>query len=49
MLFRSRLAHVYLDMGKPDSARFYWEKYLQLEPTGAAAAKARELLGNLNG
>ncbi|HPC11005.1 MAG TPA: tetratricopeptide repeat protein [candidate division Zixibacteria bacterium] len=40
---------VYLDMGKPDSARFYWEKYLQLEPTGAAAAKARELLGNLNG
>ena len=40
---------VFHDMGKLDSAKFYWEKYLQMEPNGPAAAQARELLKNLNG
>lgn len=40
---------VYLDMGKTDSARVYWEKYLKLDPNGIAADKARELLQSIDG
>lgn len=30
----------------PDSARFYWNRYLEIEPNGPGADRARELLAN---
>jgi cytochrome c-type biogenesis protein CcmH/NrfG len=35
---------VYNDLKQTDSARFYWMKYLDLEPNGRAADQAKQLL-----
>ncbi|MBD3257882.1 tetratricopeptide repeat protein [candidate division GN15 bacterium] len=35
---------VYNHLGKVDSARVYWERLLALQPTGATADRARDLL-----
>lgn len=37
---------VFLGEQKIDSARLYWERYLELEPRGPGADRARELLAN---
>jgi len=41
------LAIVFQGVGEKDSARFYWEKYLQLDPNGQRAEAARQYLKNL--
>ena len=43
------LGIVYFGMSKPDSAKFYWKKYLELDPNGSAASLAREKLQELGG
>jgi len=43
------LGIVYHSMSQTDSAKFYWEKYLRLDPDGAPAETARELLKELDG
>jgi len=42
------LGIVYHSMQIEDSARFYWEKYLELDPDGPPAATARELLSEMD-
>lgn len=43
------LGVVFLTEDQADSARFYLEKYLQLDPQGPAVESARDLLKDLNG
>ena len=43
------LGIVYYTLNNSDSARFYWEKYLSVEPNGGAAEQAREYLKTLDG
>ncbi len=43
------LGIVYHDMQQLDSAKFYWQRYLQLDPDGPAATSAKHLLEQLNG
>ena len=43
------LGIVYYEKQQSDSARFYWNKYLSLEPSGRAADAARDLLKQLDG
>ena len=38
---------VFYDLEQPDSARFYWEKFLAVEPEGRAAESIREFLKKL--
>lgn len=40
---------VYHGLGKEDSAKVYWEKYLRIDPSGSAAAAARQYLKELGG
>jgi tetratricopeptide (TPR) repeat protein len=40
---------VYYNLQKNDSAKFYWTKYLKLDPTGSAADQARKLLKEIGG
>ena len=42
------LGIVYHSMEQTDSARYYWEEYLRLDPNGAPAATARELLAEMD-
>jgi hypothetical protein len=42
------LGVVFQGLGQSDSARFYWEKYLKLDPNGQAAESARQFLKNLD-
>lgn len=42
------LGIVYHSMEQQDSARYYWEEYLRLDPNGAPAATARELLAEMD-
>ncbi len=42
------LGVVYHSLKLEDSARFYWERYLELDPNGPPAATARELLKELD-
>ncbi|MCP4684289.1 MAG: tetratricopeptide repeat protein [bacterium] len=42
------LGIVYHSMQQEDSARVYWERYLELDPDGPPAATARELLKELD-
>jgi tetratricopeptide (TPR) repeat protein len=39
---------VYYDLEKPDSARYYWKKFLTLEPEGQAADAIREFMKNMD-
>ncbi len=41
------LGIVYSTQQQADSARYYFEKYLEIEPQGSAAASAKELLQTL--
>ena len=41
------LAIVFQGVGEKDSARFYWEKYLQLDPNGQPAEAARKYLKDM--
>ena len=43
------LGIVYYTMQNADSAKFYWRKYLEIEPNGSAASLAREKLQELGG
>jgi len=43
------LGIVYFYLEKKDSARFYWESYLAIEPDGRAAESARQYLSGLGG
>lgn len=43
------LGIVYHGTNEPDSARFYWEKYLAVDPNGPAAESARNFLEELAG
>jgi len=43
------LGIVFHSVKQDDSARFYWEKYLKLDPNGAPAETAREMLKELGG
>jgi tetratricopeptide (TPR) repeat protein len=43
------LGIVYRNLNKVDSARYYWEKFLALEPTGQLAEAARQYLSELDG
>jgi tetratricopeptide (TPR) repeat protein len=43
------LGIVYYEKQQTDSARYYWNKYLSLEPNGRAADAARDLLKQLDG
>ena len=38
------LGIVFQTLGQTDSARYYWEKYLQMDPQGQAAEAARQYL-----
>lgn len=40
---------VYYTIDQPDSAKFYWEKYLELDPNGNAAESARQYLKQVGG
>jgi tetratricopeptide (TPR) repeat protein len=40
---------VFADMQQKDSARFYWNRYLQMDPQGTAADAAKKLLQDLDG
>ena len=40
---------VMADIGQTDSARVYWQKYLEIDPNGPAAQRARELIQTLEG
>ncbi|MBN1212680.1 MAG: hypothetical protein JXA92_08895 [candidate division Zixibacteria bacterium] len=39
---------VFYDLEQPDSARYYWEKFLAVEPEGRAAEAIREFLKKLD-
>ena len=39
---------VFADMQQKDSARIYWNKYLQMDPQGGAAESAKKLLKDLD-
>ncbi|MFC1475181.1 tetratricopeptide repeat protein [Candidatus Zixiibacteriota bacterium] len=43
------LGIVYYTMQNADSAKFYWSKYLEIDPNGSAAPLAREKLQELGG
>lgn len=43
------LGIVFHSVNQDDSARFYWEKYLKLDPNGAPAETARQMLKELDG
>ena len=43
------LGIVYFYLEKTDSARFYWESYLALDPHGQAAESARQHLSGMDG
>jgi Tfp pilus assembly protein PilF len=38
------LGVVFQGLGEKDSARYYWEKYLQIDPSGKPADAARQYL-----
>ena len=38
---------VFYGLDKKDSAKFYWEKYVQMDPDGSAVGQAREYLKGL--
>jgi Tfp pilus assembly protein PilF len=40
---------VYYDLKELDSARFYWQRAIELDPNGRAAAAARQLLKEIDG
>jgi len=40
---------VYNEIQQVDSARVYWQRYIDLSPNGPAAARARELLQQIGG
>ncbi len=40
---------VFYSLNQNDSARYYWNKYLKLDPKGTAADKAHELLKEIGG
>lgn len=42
------LGIVYADLQQKDSARYYWNTYLKLDPNGAAAVTAKKLLTDLD-
>lgn len=39
---------VFADMQQKDSARFYWNRYLQMDPQGSAAESAKKLIKDLD-
>lgn len=39
---------VFADMQQKDSAKFYWTRYLQMDPQGSAAESAKKLLKDLD-
>ena len=43
------LGIVYYTSNKPDSARHYWKRYLEIDPNGSAAPTARAKLQELGG
>jgi cytochrome c-type biogenesis protein CcmH/NrfG len=43
------LGVVFNELQQKDSARFYWNKYLQMDPKGPAADAARKLLEEMGG
>ena len=43
------LGIVFHAIGKDDSAKFYWQKYLKIDPNGSAAAAAKKYLKELGG
>jgi Tfp pilus assembly protein PilF len=43
------LGVVFNEMKLTDSARYYWNKYLKMEPQGKAADAARQLLKEIGG
>jgi hypothetical protein len=43
------LGIVYRNMNRLDSAKYFWEKFLELEPTGEMADAARQYIAQMGG
>jgi Tfp pilus assembly protein PilF len=43
------LGIVYRNMNRTDSAKYFWEKFLELEPTGEMADAARRYIAQMEG